>query len=111
MVLLEWSRWRSPPRAVVREYPAMSALPDRVTCTVSIHPCSGDAVSVYTREFASAEQATTALRAALDGGSAFVITVYQPDQPESASAVVVHPANVALIQVHASSDTGTGQYL
>lgn len=93
----------------------MSDTPSTVappTCTVSIHPCGGEAVTVYTRDFASAEAATTALRTALDTGAAFTITVYRPDdEPTRTATIVVHPVNIALIQVHASDDSGTGQYL
>ena len=82
------------------------------TCTVSIHPCGGEAVTVYTRDFASAEAATADLRAALDAGAEFTISVYRPDDESTRTATVVcHPANIALIQVHASDDSGTGQYL
>ena len=88
-----------------------SSASESVTCTVSIHPCGGDVVTVYTRDFASAEQATSALRAALDAGAAFSITVYQLEQPAGTSTLVLHPPGIALIQVHASSDTTTGQYL
>lgn len=81
------------------------------TCTVSVHPCGGEAVTVYTRDFASAEAATAALCAALDTGVAFTISVYRPDEPTRAATVVFRPANIALIEVHASDDIGTGQYL
>lgn len=83
----------------------------RPTCTVTVHPCGGDAVTVATRDFASAEEATSALRAALDGGAAFTIGIYHPDDPTAAATLTLHPANIALVQVHAASDATTGQYL
>ena len=90
---------------------ARHSTPPPATSTVTVYPTGGEAVTVYTRDFASAEQAATTLREALDAGAAFTIGVHHPDEPNAHASVTLLPANIALIQVHAHGEATTGQYL